>query len=172
MKFAVHYTNLLEMKKALLTTIALMVCTAFATAQVKINLPYAKTIGLENGKWGAWPTNYVSIRAEYGVLPSMSIKLISVDTFDVELDEFRIDNDVNTERVLFDSEETKKARIVNANEKIMVYRFMNSDIQIWTENFSLSQIANDPSAWRKLEDAKIYVWNTDLGSGYLYTHRL
>lgn len=160
------------MNKTLLTTIALIVCVTFASAQVKINLPYAKSIGFENGKWSEWPSNYVSIRAEFGILPSLSVKLINDDTFDIELEEVRTADGATTERVLFDPEETKRARKANANDKIMVYKFKDSDNHIWTENLSLTEIANNPSTWRKLEEAKIYFWDEDFGSAYVYANRL
>lgn len=155
------------MKKLLLTTVALLMCVTFATAQSSIKLPYSKSIEQTNGKWGKWPAKSKSQKAEFNFVSILSVKLINAGTFDLQLDQGG--SLVYTERVHYDDTKTKELRRKTSNNNITVYKYWDSKNYIWTDNISLKEIAISPNKWTTNPNAKIYIWWHDLGSAALYT---
>lgn len=136
------------------------------TAQVRIDLPYSRSIDLKNGKWESWPSKWESEKEIYGSIPSLSVKHISGGTYEIKLYE---GGDMYTDRVTYDAAETEAKRQQSSNNNLTAYKYADSKNYLWTENLNLKQIVSTPHLWKSTTKAQIYLWEHDLGSAYVYT---
>lgn len=154
------------MNKLLFTTLALIMSTLFVTAQTSIKLPYSKMTELSNGKWNKWPSKWESQKTLYNYVPTLYIKKLDSEIYELRLDQGG--SGVFKENVIYDPEKTKEIRKSNSNENLSAYRYTGSKDYLWTDNVSLKMLSDKPSNWTSVANAKIYIWNTSMGSATLY----
>ncbi|MCZ4319209.1 hypothetical protein O4H26_09415 [Aequorivita viscosa] len=155
------------MKKLIISFVIIM-CATMVSAQVRIDLPYSKSISLKNGKWDKWPSDFLSEQKEFGSTPALSVRLVSGSTYEIKHYD---SGDVYTDKVTYDSAETEKVRKSSSNNMITVYKYEDSRNYLWTENLNLKQIASSPSLWKTTLNAKIYLMEYDISSAIVYTYK-
>ncbi|MBB6682620.1 hypothetical protein H4O20_14320 [Aequorivita sp. 609] len=153
------------MKKLIISCIILM-CATMVKAQVRIELPYSRSIEIKNGKWESWPSNWDSEKQLYGSIPSLAVQHLSGGSYEVKLYD---GGDMYTDKVIYDSVETEKIRKQFTNNHLTAYKYADSKNYLWTDNITLKQIAKSPSLWVSTAKAQIYLWEHELGNAILYT---
>lgn len=153
--------------RIILFTVALLIMSSvFVTAQTSIKMPYSKSIELSNGKWGKWPSKWESEKKLNNYVPTLYIKKIDSEIYELQLDQGG--SGVFKENVIYDPVKTKEIRKSTSNESLSAYRYTGSKDYLWTDNVSLKMISSKSSSWTSVPNAKIYIWNTSMGSATLY----
>lgn len=155
---------------------ALMVFTLFSvcvSAQKKqqkeavLELTYMKMIGKDdNNKWESWPKQWENNKEHF--VPTLRVRKQAPSKFRLEIYFGGSSSGIFVYDVVYSQLETDKVRKRLKNENIYVYKSLEMDDIIWTENFSLEEILDAPQKWETIKNAKFYTWEHTLGSASVY----
>lgn len=155
------------MKKAFLAIVVIALTSVVANAQQTIELNYYKMIMKEKGKWGKWDSKWELGEFSNGKNQKFVVKKIDDKTFATRYISAWGDNPPEPfETVVYDPVKTEQIREKNSNPNLTAYK-KDEETYIWTDNFTLNELAEDSSIWTTRKKARFYSWTSD--GALLYT---
>lgn len=155
------------MKKIIGLFTAIFFCLNLATAQSPtIALTSYKTISYSNGKWGEWPTKWISYASEGRTSPEIQITLISEKPYVYNLRYYTDGEKVADFDVTYDSEKSVQIRKAWDTKFVNCYADENGDY-IYVQGSSLDQLYKNVNFWASNADSKIYMFLPNQGYGVL-----
>lgn len=156
------------MKKTLFTIFIITLTSLTTNAQQAIELDYFKMILKTKNKWGKWDSKWSSGEFSNGENMKLIVKKIDDSTFGIKYISAYEDNLPEPfQKIIYDPIETEKIRKNHSNSNLTVYKHINNEEYIWTDNITLNDLAKDSSKWTTTKKAKMYAWTSE--GGILYT---
>lgn len=148
---------------------ASMITPLAISAQVTIELPYSRNVEISNGQWGKWSPKWESEKAINGFVPNVTVKKSDDEVYKVTFYYGGSSSGMAEETVVYDPTETGRIRKSNSDNSLNAYRYTGTSKDfIWTQGFSLKDLAKSKSAWTSKPNARLYTINPSLGSGTMY----
>ena len=155
------------MKKTIVLLVAIFLCLSYTQAQTSaIALTSYKTIGMTNGSWDSWPSNWTSYASEGTSNPEIQITLINEDPFIYNLRYYVSGDKVADFDVIYDADKSVEMRKAWDSKYVNCYSDENGDY-IYVQGSSLDQLIKNVNAWATNTESKIYMFLPNDGYGVL-----